>query len=273
MNEHYKIICRHKEFTLVELLVVIAIIAILASLLLPALTRAKVVAKQSTCLSNMKQVGQGIFLYTDDWNEYFPSETYASYTSRTYPSTFSPYNAFGAWMSPLSYIAYEGYAKGPTKFGTAIFAQSFITSCPVYFEWDNIKTYWGTDMNNNGNRAYGHGGTYSFNMHFDQTLTLTKTTTPPSATLKKFFTVPRLSSRAVFLEGTSSQLRTTSSLPTSTTGAALWWGHGGRSANYLFGDGHAESKNISSAPLIDAWPNTSPNLQAYGADTPLKEPW
>jgi prepilin-type N-terminal cleavage/methylation domain-containing protein len=64
---------RRYVFTLIELLLVISIIAILAALLLPALTRAKTVARQSLCLSNMKQVGQGVFLYTDDFNEYFPS--------------------------------------------------------------------------------------------------------------------------------------------------------------------------------------------------------
>ncbi|MBI1756055.1 MAG: prepilin-type N-terminal cleavage/methylation domain-containing protein [Fimbriimonas ginsengisoli] len=78
-------------FTLIELLVVIAIIAILSAILFPVLAKAKIAAKKTTSLSNMRQIGLASMLYSSDYGDTAPPLFYFDPSNASYPSTFGLY--------------------------------------------------------------------------------------------------------------------------------------------------------------------------------------
>jgi prepilin-type N-terminal cleavage/methylation domain-containing protein/prepilin-type processing-associated H-X9-DG protein len=75
MSRSYRAASR-SAFTLIELLVVIAIIAILAAILFPVFAQAREKARQSTCLSNFKQLGTSVMMYVQDYDEMYPLTWY-----------------------------------------------------------------------------------------------------------------------------------------------------------------------------------------------------
>ena len=89
----------NKRFTLIELLVVIAIIAILAAILMPALSSARERAKSSTCVSNLKQVSLAASSYAEDFNSFF----------------YTRDDGGSIWSRNSTHIRLSKYAGGPSQ--------------------------------------------------------------------------------------------------------------------------------------------------------------
>ncbi|WP_394793752.1 DUF1559 domain-containing protein [Armatimonas sp.] len=77
-------------FTLIELLVVIAIIAILAAILFPVFAQAREKARQTACLSNMKQMGTAAMMYAQDYDEGMPAWNWGLITAAAFPTWDTP---------------------------------------------------------------------------------------------------------------------------------------------------------------------------------------
>lgn len=79
---------KNRAFTLIELLVVIAIIAILAAILFPVFAQAREKARQTSCLSNMRNLGTSILMYTQDYDESYPESVDQSVTMSSVPYSY-----------------------------------------------------------------------------------------------------------------------------------------------------------------------------------------
>ena len=112
----------NRAFTLIELLVVIAIIAILAAILFPVFAQAREKARQTACLSNQKQIGLGITMYAQDYDETYPMlRSYGPTSNTSIPLQIQPYvqkvngfagNVAGIWQCPSDSVTPNSTAVG-----------------------------------------------------------------------------------------------------------------------------------------------------------------
>ena len=218
-----KIFSPGKYFTLVELLVVIAIIAILAAMLLPALSKAKESAMKISCTGNFKQIGLAMMSYLDDNNEMMSGR-----------SRYDTNGDIARWTTIPAY--YGGLINDMTKAEFDIKVQGTprnfrIMRCPA-------------DRTKNGSNEYtniGLNSTYSdfeVGAHAVDKRSLSQFKYPSDMMLAGDSV-----SNVYGGDGTSYNMSTIRLDP--TTGGYKTTRHPGQTANFVFIDGHVDSFNLN----------------------------
>ena len=135
---------RKSAFTLIELLVVIAIIALLISLLVPSLSRAKDLVKKVSCASNVRNIGLAVMQYTIDYNGWLPRQTDDDGKwNFMYYQQFGPYAGYEGNPCRTTGVLYDGAPEVlGCPSGTKDYGGTFLA---FGWNWANLGAYYPND--------------------------------------------------------------------------------------------------------------------------------
>ena len=258
----------NKAFTLIELLVVISIIALLVSILMPALNKARMQATSAVCLSNIKQLSTGWFMYAMENEDTIPKANFDYRGATDYKGSWISWarDENGNYMSPTqtSPIVEDADEIRGIRAGSLI---KYIDAPEAYHcPGERLSKRKGPD----GSGVFVSyvvpdclNGVYN---QYIQITKLTKIKTPA----EKYNFVESAEERNYNAEGHF--VLGSPDLP-QTNGIWHWWGpmavNHGRRSNLGFCDGHAESKQWNNQYTIDRVKKLSAGgVGAYGLDLP-----